>query len=140
MMPPYAAFGSLAFFLPLRRERGKAQISSDTKFAQAKKVLANIVCELAPACIHVSIMTLEHEEAKDVHDKCIFLFLIVLICKESVVVDSLSARELLIYIRDLFFEFIQMVPVSDDIVGDISLQALYMGHATLEERMKNCFL
>jgi len=45
-----------AFGIPLAleesfgdRERGKAELGSNTKFAQAQEILSNIICELAPA-------------------------------------------------------------------------------------------
>jgi len=57
------------------------------------------------------------------HEKCAFLFLVILISKECVVIDGLSGRKLLVlHIGNLLLEFTQAVPVSPDIVGDILIQ------------------
>ena len=77
---------------------------------------------------------------KRIHDERTLFFLILLISKEGVVIDGLSASELLVYIHDLLLEIIQAVAVSHDVVGDVPFEALNARYAALEERMKNNFL
>jgi hypothetical protein len=73
--------------------------------------------------------------AQCVHDKCAFLFLVILISKKCVVIDSFSGRKLLINIGNFLLEITQAVPVSPDVVGDILIQRRYSGHAALKEGM-----
>ena len=75
-----------------------------------------------------------------VHDECALFFLIIFIGEECVVVDGFSARKLLVYVHDFLLEIVQAVPVSHNVVGDVSFEALNARHATLEKRMKNDFL
>ena len=77
---------------------------------------------------------------QSVHDECAFFFLVIFIRKERVVVNSITARKLLVYIGDLLLELAQAFPVSLDVVSDILLQTLYSGYAALEERMQDNFL
>ena len=95
-----------------------------------------------PLCAyyHVSVASAEGKEIHCIHDKCAFLFLVILVRKECVIVNSLNTRKLLINISDLLLQLEQAVPMSQDIVGDILLQTLYSRDAALEQGMQNDFL
>ena len=75
-----------------------------------------------------------------VHDECALFFLVVFIGEQCVVVDGFGASELLVYVHDLLLEVVQPVPVSHDIVGDVSFETLDARHAALEKGMQNDFL
>jgi hypothetical protein len=75
-----------------------------------------------------------------VHDECAFLFLVIFVRKERVVVNSITTRKLLVYIGDLLLELTQALPMSLDVISDILLQTLYSGYAALEEGMQDYFL
>jgi hypothetical protein len=72
----------------------------------------------------VSALSTEIEK-KRIHDKCAFFFLVVLVSKQCVIIDGLGAGELLVYVHDLLLEVIQTVPVSQNVVGDVTFEALY---------------
>jgi hypothetical protein len=75
------------------------------------------------------------DETECIHDKRAFLFLVILICKQCVIVEGLSRRKLLVYIGNLLLKLTQAVPVSSDIIAYILIQGGDSGHPALEEGM-----